>query len=266
MKSYFSKLATLDTTRLSKNEKKVIRFIENNLEEIVATNMKIEKMAEGIGIGFSAIYSIIKRLKFQGYRDFIITLSNDYETKHMKISQKDHQVTLGYLELIKQNFDLIEKRAILDTINYFRNANKIFVCYWENSLMGPATEITNFFYRQRFNVHLLDNDQETISERINSSQSDDLFVIYTRYGTSTRLQKMMLRMKEQNAKIIYISGMMPNQKISGKFNVTHSLLVHPVANDTFKSNFSKSVPFHYFNDLLIFHYSEKFGDISIGQG
>lgn len=257
MRSFFSKLSTLDESSLTNNEKKLVAYIKEHSSDIVETNMKIEKLAQEISTGYSAIYTLLKKLRFQGYKDFLMSLSNDYELRKYDINENDEEITKGYINVIRKNHNLIEKRSLFETINYIRQASRIFICNWETVLLSPAIELANYFYKLRFNSILLTQDQEIIVDRAQSATKDDLFIFYTKYGTSTRLRSIIKLLNEVGAKVIVISGKViddPDIRIDS----AHYLMVDTHLEFGLQTNFANPVPFHYFNDLLIFHYNSKF--------
>lgn len=258
MRSFFGRLATLPAEAITNNETKLINYIKTHSKEIVKTNMKIEKLAQEVGTGYSAIYALLKKLRFHGYKDFSLALANDYETEEYDIRDGDEEISTGYINVIRKNHNLIEKRSLFDTLNYMRSAKRVFVCNWENVLLSPAIELSNHFYRYGFNTHLLDSDQETIDERISTADSEDLFIFFTKYGNSSRLKQAISDAKDKNAKVIVISGKSLDKKSNVKIDVIHYLFVDTEMERGLEANFSKSVPFHYFIDLLIYHYNNKY--------
>jgi DNA-binding MurR/RpiR family transcriptional regulator len=105
---------------------------------------------------------------------------------------------------------------------------------------------------------MLDSDQETIDERISTADSEDLFIFFTKYGNSSRLKQAISDAKDKNAKVIVISGKSLDKKSNVKIDVIHYLFVDTEMERGLEANFSKSVPFHYFIDLLIYHYNNKY--------
>jgi DNA-binding MurR/RpiR family transcriptional regulator len=128
MRSFFGRLATLPAEAITNNETKLINYIKTHSKEIVKTNMKIEKLAQEVGTGYSAIYALLKKLRFHGYKDFSLALANDYETEEYDIRDGDEEISTGYINVIRKNHNLIEKRSLFDTLNYMRSAKRIFVC------------------------------------------------------------------------------------------------------------------------------------------
>ncbi|ATX71585.1 MurR/RpiR family transcriptional regulator [Spiroplasma clarkii] len=256
MRSFLSKLTTIDEKDLTTKELKIVNFIKTHLKEIVETNMKIERMAQEAGTGYSAIYGLLKKLNIKGFRDFAISLANDVENQEINIAKNDENVVSGYINLIKQNYALIEKRSIFESLNILKACNKgrIFFCYWENLLSGPASELSNFFYKEGYNAFLLDSDQEILKDRINSSSDDDVFVFFTRYGNSTRLDQFIEKIGELGRKIIYVSGKVASNDITQYLSSVHTLIVDNPDRAIYKGHISHSVPFNYFNDLLMYHY------------
>ncbi|ATZ16636.1 RpiR family transcriptional regulator [Entomoplasma freundtii] len=255
MASFLGKLATIDENNLTSREKEIVKYIKNNIQNIVATNMKIAHLAQEVGTGFSAIYALLKKMGINGYPDFMISLRNDAHNVQLDIANDDEKITSSYTNLIMQNYALLDKRSLFETLKLIRGAERIFVCYWEGVLKGPALELDNFFYANSFHVSLLDSDWDTINQRIEKMHKDDLFIFYTKYGTSTHLEKVIQKIKNRGGKVVLVSGKVPTVMNARNVNSYHTLMIET---DTFDSHFpnhiSKSVPFYYFNDLLAYHY------------
>ncbi|AXK50773.1 MULTISPECIES: MurR/RpiR family transcriptional regulator [Spiroplasma] len=254
MRSFLVKLATIDENILTSRETQIVEYIKANLHEIVNSNMKIERLAQEVGTGYSAIYGLLNKLNIRGYRDFSISLSNDADSQEIEVAKNDENVAASYINLIKQNYSLIEKRAIFESLKLIRKSTRIFICYWENSLMGPAQVLENFLYKEKLNCYLLDNDWDTLLDRVENLREDDLFIFYTKYGQSKHLERIMNRIKNKNGDIIYISGRVSNPEIARLANSSHTLIIENYESTQFNSYVSQSVPFHYFNDLFIYHF------------
>ncbi|ASP27853.1 transcriptional regulator [Spiroplasma corruscae] len=254
MRSFLSKLTTIDENDLTIKEKKIVDFIRSHLKEIVDTNMKIERMAQEAGTGYSAIYGLLKKLNIKGFRDFAISLANDVENQKINVAKNDENVVQGYINIIKQNYALIEKKDIFQTLTVLKNSSRAFICYWENLLSGPAQELSNFLYKNNLDTFLLDSDQDTLNQRTASSRENDVFIFFTRYGNSSRLDKFITDIGIMNRKIIYISGKIASPNIVQYLSSIHTLIVDNPDESIYKGHISNSVPFNYLNDLLIYHY------------
>lgn len=256
MRSFLSKLTTIDEKNLTRQEKKIAEYIKTHLKEIVETNMKIERMSQEAGTGYSAIYGLLKKLGIKGFRDFAISLANDVENQEYNIAKDDENIVSGYINLIKQNYALIKKRSLFETLSILKSSyvGKIFFCYWENLLIGPIQELANFFYKEGYAAFLLDNDQETLKDRINHSSQNDVFIFFTKYGNSTRLDSFIEKIGELGRKVIYVSGKVASNDITPYLSSTHTLIVDNPDKSIYKGHISNSVPFNYFNDLLVYHY------------
>ncbi|WP_027063587.1 MurR/RpiR family transcriptional regulator [Mesoplasma seiffertii] len=254
MRSFLAKLSTIDDKNLTTRELQIVDYIKNNLQTIVANNMKIEQLAQEVGTGYSAIYGLLNKLNIKGYRDFSISLANDADSAEIEIAKDDENVVNGYVNLIKQNYSLIEKRTLFETLQLIQNAPRVFVSYWESVLKGPAMDLENFLFDQELKVTLLDSDWDTINKRVESVKNGDLFIFFTKYGTSKHLEKIIFKINQSGGKVIFISGRMPSVAISRTVDSIHTLIVDGVEMEDTHVFISKSVPFHYFNDLLIYHF------------
>lgn len=253
MRSFLGKLATLDEKALTIRELQIVAYIKNNLQHIVNNNMKIEHLAQEVGTGYSAIYGLLNKLNIKGYRDFSISLANDADTAEIEVAKDDENVANSYISLIKQNYSLIEKRSLFESLKLIRKAPRIFISYWENVLRGPAMELENFFFEENLSVSVLDSDWDKINQRVDRIQKGDLFLFLTKYGSSKHLEKIVTKIKHMGGTIIFVSGRLPNTVIARSSDSVHTLIVdEPHTHEN--TIISKTIPFHYFNDLLIYHY------------
>ncbi|ATZ19012.1 hypothetical protein ESOMN_v1c06300 [Williamsoniiplasma somnilux] len=253
MRSFLAKLATIDEKTLTSRELQIVSYVKSNLQTIVANNMKIEKLAQEVGTGYSAIYGLLNKLNIKGYRDFSISLANDADSAEIEVAKDDENVVNKYISIIKQNYSLIEKRSLFESLKLIKNAPRIFVTYWENVLRGPAMELENFFFEQNLSVVLLDSDWDTINQRVDRIQKNDLFIFLTKYGTSKHLERIIEKIKYHGGKIIFVSGRMPTTMVSRMTDSVHTLIIDS-PNTDINTLISKTLPFHYFNDLLIYHF------------
>ncbi|PPE04408.1 hypothetical protein EELLY_v1c00830 [Entomoplasma ellychniae] len=254
MRSFLAKLSTVGDGNLTSREEVLVDFIKTNSKDIVEFNIKIDELAKRAKTGFSAIYGLLKKIDIDGYRDFMICLANDVEHSELNFAQNDQCVSNAYINIIKQNHTVIKKNNLVATIELINKAPRIFVCYWEGVLKGPAMDLSNFFFEQGLNVYLLDSDWDSINERVNSSTKDDLFIFITKYGTSTHLARVIETIGGKKGNSIFISGKVPSKSIKDNALVKHTLIVDSVEFQNKKIYISKTLPFHYFNDLLIYHY------------
>jgi len=254
MRSFFGKLATIDEDNLTTQEKLVVEYLKNNLQNVVNSNMKIERLAQEVGIGYSAIYGLLKKLNINGYRELSMSLSNDLNNLNVIAAEGDENVANAYNSLIKQNYSLIEKKQISDALNLINNASRIFIVYWENNLLGVAKELQARLYDHNKEVFLLDNEWDQINQRIARVENDDLFIFYTKYGNSKHLEKILENVRKCEGKIMFISGRMPTKLILTLANTIVTLIVEsadPRDNDLTVSGL---LAFEYFNDLLTYHF------------
>jgi len=254
MRSFFGKLATIDSKDLTGREKLIIEYIKNNLESIVNSDMKIERLAQEVGIGYSAIYGLLKKLNINGYRDLSISLANDANNINVDVAKEDEKVANGYVSLIKQNYSIIEKKQIFETLQLINEAKRIFVVYWENNLLGAAKEFQSTLYEHDKEVFLLDNEWDQLNQRISSVTKEDLFIFYTKYGNSKHLEKALENINKYKGKIVFISGRMPSAKV---LNLTDSVTTLIIESTEIHDSvhISQLVAFNYFNDLLTYHIS-----------
>ncbi|ATG97621.1 MurR/RpiR family transcriptional regulator [Mesoplasma lactucae] len=255
MKSFFGKLAMIDEKKLTHREKQIVKYIRDNLQAIVSNEMKIERLAQEAGTGYSAIYGLLQKIGIHGYRDFILALTTDAENAKMDIANNDELVAEDLIQLIRQNHSVIDKKNINKTLTLIRKSRRIFISYWENELMNPAEELESFLVGQNADVYLVNNDSQTIQNRADHARNGDLFIFYSMVSNGEKLQKIMATIKDKGANIILISARIAATPISRLSDSIHTLIT--TYGDPKKKNatyLSKNIPFLYFNDLLIYHF------------
>jgi len=252
MRSFFGKLATIDAKDLTSREKLIVDYLEKNLENIVNSDMKIERLAQEVGVGYSVIYGLLKKLNINGYRDLSISLANDANNRKIDVAKDDEKVTNSYVSLIKQNYSIIEKKYIFETLQLINNAQQIFVVYWDNMLLGVAKEFQAMLYDNDKEVFLLDNEWDQLNQRIERIKENDLFIFYTKYGNSRHLEKMLENIHRRKGRVVFISGRMPSPKILHLTDCSHTLIIESDSKD--KLPISQLVAYNYFNDLLTYHF------------
>ncbi|MFU0251715.1 hypothetical protein [Spiroplasma sp. Moj] len=86
-----------------KKEIKIANYICENIHNI--RNLKIEDLSKATGIGYSPIYSLIKKLGFIGYRDFIIAVVAEQErleTNNLHLDETE-SIFLYYQDMLERN-------------------------------------------------------------------------------------------------------------------------------------------------------------------
>jgi len=127
MRSFFSRLAMLDEDKLTPREERLVEYVQGNLQHIVKNEMKIERLAQEAGTGYSAIYGLLTKLNLRGYRDFIMALSDDAINIENDLVQNDEQVTSNLINLIKQNYTITDRKEIHQTLTLIHESERVFL-------------------------------------------------------------------------------------------------------------------------------------------
>ncbi len=257
MRSFFSRLAMLDEDKLTAREERLVQYVQNNLQHIVKNEMKIERLAQEAGTGYSAIYSLLTKLNLRGYRDFIMALSDDAINIENDLVQNDEQVTSSLINLIKQNYTITDRKEIHQTLTLIHQSERVFLVAWEPSLLEVVQELENFLVLHSQNVYFLFNQFSMIENRIRNTKKGDLFIFYTFYSNNDLLVRLIKKIKTNQANIVLISSRLADPNISKYVDSIHTLITTANHLEKEKLYISKTIPFLYFNDLLIYHYTNS---------
>jgi len=117
----------LDEDKLTPREERLVEYVQGNLQHIVKNEMKIERLAQEAGTGYSAIYGLLTKLNLRGYRDFIMALSDDAINIENDLVQNDEQVTSNLINLIKQNYTITDRKEIHQTLTLIHESERVFL-------------------------------------------------------------------------------------------------------------------------------------------
>lgn len=247
MASFLTKLDTLMEDNFTKKEKEIILFIRKNLESV--RNMNIEALAQSVNTGYSAIYGLLKKLGINGYRNFIVSVSSDIEMKSLNLSNDDKSLKKKYFDIINQNSNIIDENLLKQTVSYLTAAHKIYIVGMGTTrflAQSLALQLNNY----GFLAIALDEGEEDFNIRTRYMTEHDLVIAFSLFGNNEAINKGLKSAKENNAKIIVISG--KGLSSSGSFaDITHviSSPIFDIRNTDVYVD--KLVPWMFFTDKLI---------------
>ncbi|EOU1751016.1 MurR/RpiR family transcriptional regulator [Clostridium perfringens] len=198
--------------KATKSEKTLIEYIKSDLDNIIYKSISI--IAKESGVGEATITRFTKKLGFNGFQDFKVTLakeiSNKKNTSIINLHvHRDESVTETANKMLKSSINILEqtvKQIDLDLMckckNLIMNAKRVYFIGIGYSGIA-ATDINYKFMRIGFTtVPVTDSHTMVI---MSSITNDDVIVAISNSGTTKEVIKTVKQAKENGTKIITLT-------------------------------------------------------------
>ena len=199
--------------KATKSEKTLIKYIKSDLDNIIYKSISI--IAKESGVGEATITRFTKKLGFNGFQDFKVTLakeiSNKKNTSIINLHvHRDESVTETANKMLKSSINILEqkvKQIDLDLMckcrDLIMNAKRVYFIGIGYSGIA-ATDINYKFMRIGFTtVPVTDSHTMVIMSSI--TNDDDVIVAISNSGTTKEVIKTVKQAKENGTKIITLT-------------------------------------------------------------
>ena len=199
--------------KATKSEKTLIEYIKSDLDNIIYKSISI--IAKESGVGEATITRFTKKLGFNGFQDFKVTLakeiSNKKNTSIINLHvHRDESVTETANKMLKSSINILEqtvKQIDLDLMckcrDLIMNAKRVYFIGIGYSGIA-ATDINYKFMRIGFTtVPVTDSHTMVIMSSI--TNDDDVIVAISNSGTTKEVIKTVKQAKENGTKIITLT-------------------------------------------------------------
>lgn len=239
-----------EENNLTKKEKILINYINKNSQKM--EQITISAFAKANTVGYSVVYNLIKKLGFNGYREFIISLAAQ-ETTFKALNReffgnrsilKEH-----YKKLMDLNDATINYEELQRFTNWINDNRKtcIYLAGIGNSGLG-AEDLANKLYRFGLRSICLNKDDDNILMHASLILPEDIIILFSLSGKTTTIVEAAKLAKQNNAKIAVITSQDKTELLTyadWTFNVVSSGLYE--AQEIF---ISPLFAITYFNDLV----------------
>lgn len=123
---------------LTKTEQKVAQYILEHAQDIIYES--VTELAEKADVGETTVLRFCRKLKFQGFQDFKLSLAQDLvkptDHIHKEISEDDDAVTLSqkiigtHIQTLDQTRELINGEQLSKAIECLLSASSIHFLAW----------------------------------------------------------------------------------------------------------------------------------------
>lgn len=185
---------------LTKSERKIVEYIENNSHKVVSYN--VMELSEVSGISAPSIVRFAKKLGYDGFIDMRIALgrlSNSGETPSKKY---DSLIEL-YKSSLTNTLNFIDEKLMEHTLEIIKNSKRVAVLGIDGS-EGVARD---------FYINLLksdidsrwDSSLEIIKEVIKNFSEKDSLIIFSHHGENREVLKFLEELLEKGITIIAVT-------------------------------------------------------------
>jgi len=121
-------------------EENLINYILQNGETVLYDS--IHKLAEQSGVSSAAIVRFSKKMGYQGFMDFKLTLAADFATEKEEKADQNissqisfgdtmetiiHKSRLANLDVVEQTYQLIDAKELSQAVSYLKSARRIYL-------------------------------------------------------------------------------------------------------------------------------------------
>lgn len=192
----------------TKKERILINYIATNSQNM--NNITISALSKANNVGYSVVYNLIKKLGFQGYREFIISIAaeeNTYKALNDQFFGDANILKETYRRLLDLNDSIInypKLKQFVVWLNENRNAT-IYITGIGHSLLG-AEDLVFKLYRFGFKAFVLNKDDDSLLMHCSVLRQNDIFIIFSLSGKTEIIIKAVQLAKENGAVVIAITS------------------------------------------------------------
>ncbi len=263
MKSVLTQISNC-YSQLSYSERLFAEYVLSNQNQMI--HMPIAQVSSNLGIAASTILAGIRKLGFEGYREFKIALASEClnpihtwnspnalpEAEQSDIYQK---VVLSNIAALRESLDNMEYARIRDAASLLLKAGHIYL-FGVGTSSVLAREAYDFLFRLGLSAWFQEDRhyQLLVPARM---QRNDIALLISQTGVNKDIIKIAELLKNHDCQTIGISNYMGTP-----FGKHMDLLLAPlaVASRTHDNNFSFRIPILCIIEALYYEISAQMGD------
>lgn len=195
----FSKIEEVRDT-LTKSEKKLVEFIENNSHKV--RNYNVMELSEKSGISAPSIIRFVKKLGYSGFFEMRMAL-NRLANQNTKLEKKYNSIVELYKSALENTMDFMDEKILENLLEIIKESKKIVVAGVEGS-----EDIARDFYKSLLkkgkNVYF-DRDIEVLQDIVTSFSEKDIVILFCHLGENQELINLIDRAYEKESVVISIT-------------------------------------------------------------
>lgn len=214
---YLEKVIRPYMGNFNKTEKKIASYFINSNQSIV--NKTISELSQEIGFSESTIYKFVKKIGFQGFQDFKITLATNYKDNNEEVTKTNiftditendslrdifQKVIIPKVNLLDYLLETLSEDLVEEAVDMIHLSDTLFF-----SGVGGSSVIAydsfHKFLRTQFQCQFISdfNLQLTYSKKIDDNS---IAFLFSHSGVTKEIIDLATSLKKHGVKIIALTG------------------------------------------------------------
>lgn len=239
-----------EQNNFTKKEKIIINYINNNSQNM--NNCTISNLSKANSVGYSVVYKLIKKLGFNGYRDFIINIiaqETTFKALNNEFFGSRSVLKETYRKLLDLNDSAIDYHKLRDFVIWL-NDNRdrlIYIAGIGHSALG-ARDLTLKLYRFGFKAISLTNDDDILLMRSALLSKNEILILFSLSGKTEIIIRAAELAKANGTTVVVITSQ--NKSLLNDYADWFFTIVSSDLTDEKDILISPLFPITYFNDLI----------------
>lgn len=192
----------------TKKEKILINYIANNSQNM--NNVTISALSKANNVGYSVVYNLIKKLGFNGYREFIINIAAE-ETTYKALNQEflgDHRILKEtYRRLLDLNDSTIDYNRLEEFILWLNQKRNSVIYLSGIGQSGLGAEDLSFkLHRLGLKAFCLNRDDDNLWTHCSVLRKNDILIVFSLSGKTEAIIKAVQIAKENQVTVVAVTS------------------------------------------------------------
>lgn len=214
---YLEKVLRPYMENLNNTEKKIASYFIDSNQSIV--NKTISELSQEIGFSESTIFKFVKKIGFQGFQDFKITLATNYKDNNEEVTKTNiftditendsvrdifQKVIIPKVNLLDYLLETLSEELVEEAVDMIHHSDTLFF-----SGVGGSSVIAydsfHKFLRTQFQCQFISdfNLQLTYSKKV---EDNSLAFLFSHSGVTKEVIELATSLKKHGTKIISLTG------------------------------------------------------------
>lgn len=239
-----------EQNNFTKKEKIIINYINNNSQNM--NNCTISDLSKANNVGYSVVYKLIKKLGFNGYRDFIINIvaqETTFKALNNEFFGSRRILKETYRKVLDLNDAAIDYNKLRDFVIWLNNNRHqlIYITGIGQSALG-ARDLTLKLYRFGFKAVCLKQDDENLLIHSTLLSKNEILILFSLSGKTEVIIKAAELAKANGATVVVITSQ--NKSLLNNYSDWFFTIIALDLTDEKDILISPLFSITYFNDLI----------------
>ncbi|MGL6169520.1 MAG: MurR/RpiR family transcriptional regulator [Fusobacteriaceae bacterium] len=171
---------------LTKSEKKLVMFIENNSHKV--KNYNVMELSDKSGVSAPSIIRFVKKIGYSGFFEMRMALNRHFN-QNIRIERKYESVMELYKTSLENTMDFMDEKILENLLEIIKESKKIIITGVEGS-----EEIARDFYKSLLkkgkNIYF-DKEVEVLKEIVINFSEEDIIILFCHFGENKKLIELI---------------------------------------------------------------------------